>query len=223
MKDLFFKTNLMAGAVLLIASGPASAGYYSSNDGMTYPQIYGGLSVGMTGFDVSGRYKGNELNTPSMDLIDGTANIGFKFNPYFAIEGRYGAGLESAQEKGRLGLSHVSVEMKQKHIAGIYARGILPIGGIFTHKGRDNVTLYALLGHAGGKLSHNITDRDGFGGIKGSSRNSGFSYGGGLTVKMNPSWGLKFEYLQLYKDKNVPVEGNKIEQISIGLNYYWSC
>lgn len=202
--------------VLLATSLPASAAKYQQK---SYPQIYGGLSAAALDLIADG----NGLATSRFHPINLEANLGYKFNHYFAIEGKYGTGLDHDTNSGTASSLPVSIRMEQKNTWGAYLKGILPLGGIFVRGGGDNLTLYGLVGYGHGKTAYQIQPKVGTGTVHGHAYDGGLSYGGGLMIKMSRDWAIKAEYLHVYKQDEIPFDGSDVSQVSLGVNYFWSC
>ncbi|MDN6180819.1 MAG: porin family protein [Halomonas subglaciescola] len=116
----------------------------------------------------------------SRDSVGLRLNGGMKFNDYFAVEGQVGTG-------GSDGYAELD------YLAGIYAKGFLPI----TQQAR----LYGLAGGAKVKSKHFSSEND-------------FSYGAGAEFDIAPNLALNADYMR-YLDKSA----YDFDAASVGLNY----
>lgn len=124
-----------------------------------------------------------ETEVGSTDFDTPTLNLAFggKFNPNFALEGRLGFGVGDDSENG--------FEVEIEDYLAIYAKPILPVS--------DVVSIYALLGLAETSIDTNFGDED----------DDDFSYGIGISARLNNGIDLFGEYISLYDDDNVEIGG----------------
>ncbi|WP_372748200.1 porin family protein [Litorivivens sp.] len=122
-----------------------------------------------------------EAGTTDFDTPTLNLTFGATLNPNFALEGRLGFGVDD-DTKGPF-----TVEIED--FIGIYAKPMLPIS--------DVVTLYGLLGVAETSIDTNFGDDD----------DDDISYGLGLSAKLQNNVDLFAEYISLYDDDDIEVNG----------------
>ena len=166
---------------LLAASLSASTAFAQS--------WYIGGGIGRGNLDVSG----NELGLPNASVGDSattyTLRLGFRLNPYFAIEGAY-YDLGEYDFSGNLGSVSVAGTAKAKAFA-LNAVGILPMSEAFD--------LYGRLGYGEAELKANASAA-GFVGND-SDRQSGMFYGVGARWNLARNWGVFAEWMKADKIK----------------------
>ena len=115
--------------------------------------------AGYTNFD----YDGGDV-----DAI--TGRLGYRMGPNFAVEGEASTDLDDG-----------AVELN--HNAGIYAVGILPVGGNFDVHGR--------IGYQASEISTPLGDVD----------DDGIGYGVGATWRVTQGFGIRADYTRLDGDE----------------------
>ena len=128
-------------------------------------------------------YGALETEFANRDFDTPTLNLalGNIFNPNFAVEGRLGLGVDDDTDRG--------IKAEIENYFAIYAKPMLPLS--------DVLTLYGLLGVAETTIDTNVGDDD----------DDDISYGFGLSAKTRQGFDLFVEYISLYDDDNVEVNG----------------
>ncbi|SER93564.1 outer membrane autotransporter barrel domain-containing protein/outer membrane insertion C-terminal signal [Vreelandella subterranea] len=166
------KTSILSltSAVLLVGAGTFAASAQAQQS-FTYPQGYVGGDAMFWSLDPDG---GSSRDDVGLRLRGGA-----QFNDYFALEGHLGTG-------GSDGGAELD------HLAGAYAKGIIPVA--------PEVRLYGLAGFT-------EVDFD-------SDRESDFSYGAGAEMDVAPNVSLGADYMR-YLDKS----SYTFDAASVGLRY----
>lgn len=157
----------------------------------------------------------------SSDIIDETYSeimlqVGYKFNPYIAIEGRYWYGLDDSLDVGTAEHFGTIVDVSTD-VWSIYLKPMYPV--------TDALDVYALLGYA--STEYDVTTEHG--GIKGSLAMSfdGFTWGLGVSYAFAENVSIFVDYTSMYDDTTdyVTPDGrtlnfdDTIDIVSIGLTY----
>lgn len=164
------------------------------------------------GFYVGGQLSTTKLKENASSYSDSTnftvlsGLVGFQFNPYFAVEGRYGQGIsdQSASEDGDIVTTKVSRQ------TAILAKGIVPINDVFS--------MYGVAGLGAVKFTrqesiNNVS-------LSYSETLDGFTAGVGAAFNLSPQLALTLEYLQ-FPDKNFAGDNFKLKtnSVTVGVNY----
>jgi|TARA_A100001391_G_scaffold198904_2_gene181153 opacity protein-like surface antigen len=160
----------LASAALLVGAGTFAASAQAQQS-FPYPQGYVGGDAMFWSLDPD---RGSSRDDVGLRLRGGA-----QFNEFFALEGHLGTGGSDG-----------NVELD--YLAGVYAKGILPVS--------PDVRLYGLAG-----VTEVDFDRD---------RESGFSYGAGAEVDIADNLALGADYMR-YLDKSA----YDFDAASIGLRY----
>jgi outer membrane immunogenic protein len=133
---------------------------------------------------------------PSADPAAVAFKLGRRLDRFLAVEARagFGVGDDTVTYLGS------PVDVSIDYYFGLYAKGILPLGEAFS--------VYGVLGVVGGRVI-----ADGFG-YRAARSDTGFSYGAGVDLALGRSWGLNFEWAELFKDSDFKVQGT-----SFGVTY----
>jgi outer membrane immunogenic protein len=124
--------------------------------------------------------------------------VGAAINKNFAVEGRVLTGLsDDSTDFGGL-----DATLDVDSVFGVYAKGILPLS--------DAASLYGLVGYSRLKLKLDVPAL----GASGSDSDSDVSLGFGADFSLNESTSLGIEYLQLFSDDGVKVNG-----LTLGLSF----
>lgn len=166
------KTSVLslASAALLVGAGTFAASA-QAQEAFQYPQGYVGGDAMFWSLDPD---RGSSRDDVGLRLRGGA-----QFNEFFALEGHLGTGGSDG-----------NVELD--YLAGVYAKGILPVS--------PDVRLYGLAG-----VTEVDFDRD---------RESGFSYGAGAEVDIADNLALGADYMR-YLDESA----YDFDAASIGLRY----
>ncbi|WP_422102514.1 porin family protein [Vreelandella sp.] len=157
-------------AALLVGAGSFAASAQAQQS-FQYPQGYVGGDAMFWSL--------NPDRGSSRDDVGLRLRGGAQFNDYFAVEGHLGTG---GSDRGA----------DLDHLAGAYAKGIIPIA--------PEVRLYGLAGFTEVEISND--------------RESGFSYGAGAEVDIAPNVSVGADYMR-YLDKTA----YDFDAASIGLRY----
>ncbi|XUO83482.1 porin family protein [Halomonas sp. KM007] len=166
------KTSVLslASAALLVGAGTFAASAQAQQS-FQYPQGYVGGDAMFWSLDPD---RGSSRDDVGLRLRGGA-----QFNEFFALEGHLGTGGSDG-----------NVELD--YLAGVYAKGILPVS--------PDVRLYGLAG-----VTEVDFDRD---------RESGFSYGAGAEVDIADNLALGADYMR-YLDESA----YDFDAASVGLRY----
>ncbi|MCD6213293.1 MAG: porin family protein [Sulfurovum sp.] len=141
-------------------------------------------------------------------------NLGYDFNQYVGIEGRYWFGLESSSTLGRGSIGNNINADVTIDAWGVYVKPMYPVSEAFN--------VYALLGYAGADLEVDANDFK----FKTDSVD-GFSWGIGAEYKFSNAVGIFVDYVSVYDDEEdfvliSGVDGNTdatITAFNFGVNY----
>jgi len=161
--------------------------------------LYLGLSYTRPSYDID--YLNGRTIT-EMDFNALSLQVGYKFNPYISVEGRY---TMTFGDPGIEGLEPIDVDMT---IWGIYVKPTYPLGPEFD--------IYALLGYAG-------TNTSGHFDIGGTSTpfsvdESSFSWGFGGRYILTEEFSVYADYL-MYHDESSLLFDHVVDSINFGIAY----
>jgi hypothetical protein len=125
------------------------------------------------------------------------ARVGMSVNKNFSVEARLSTGLSDDVLEDTI-VGPVAIEIDS--LAGIYAKGILPLS--------EKVSLYGLAGYTRAKLTAEAQ------GVTVSSSESDLSLGVGAEFAMPDGTALSLEYAQLVKG-----DGFKLTGLTVGLSF----
>jgi len=137
-----------------------------------------------------------------MDYNGATLQVGYKFNPYISLEGRYGMSFGDP-DAGSFVVNDAEIT-----VWGIYAKPTYPLGPEFD--------VYALLGYAGTEVTGSFD----IGGTPGSfSLDEGaFSWGVGGRYILTEEFSVYADYLVYYDDSSLLYD-HVIDSINFGISY----
>src|ERR1700733_4588774 len=168
----------------------AAGGYGYGNGGGT--DYFGnGFYIGASAGEVFYKESGLDTIVPTVAF----AQIGEQFNPYLAVEGRIGGGLEGDQ----FGFFHVDVPF----VYGGYVKGILPMTPWFSG--------YAIAGAGGVQLHRNYPDFN--------SNDVGLSLGLGGEFTLYGGARLHAEWARIDSGNNVGYDYT-VDQLSVGVSWH---
>ncbi len=146
--------------------------------------------------EASSVYAGISYSQIDFEGIDGkpamvAGIVGAPVGEYFAVEGRFGAGVKSVKDSTFVNGVFVTAELKVKSYYGGFVRGTLPVG--------DSFNLYAILGYGSGKAEATTNI-----GLSGSDSESSEAYGIGAEFVFGQSKTnhLAFEWARYFEDTN---------------------
>ncbi|NOR56580.1 MAG: porin [Sulfurovum sp.] len=160
--------------------------------------FYLGLGYGFMNAEVEGGLEFGPMGPVGIpgydeDFSSVMVQAGYKFNSYFAVEGRYWFGLDDASV---LGFADV---IDAPDAWGIYAKPIFPV--------TEDFDIYGLAGYAD-------VDLNGF-----SDRNTdGFSWGLGASYDITESFSVFADYVALVDD-TIAFRDVNVETINVGVSY----
>ena len=139
-----------------------------------------------------------------MDFSALSLQLGYKFNPYIAVEGRYAMTFGDPDVEGRLPVNN-DAEVK---VWAIYAKPMYPVAPEFD--------IYALLGYAGTEATGSFT-------IDGENRSfevdeSGFSWGAGAVYTITEEFSVFADYL-MFHDESTTHFDKVVDSFNIGITY----
>jgi Outer membrane protein beta-barrel domain len=174
---------------LMSTAAMAAGGYGYGNDGGT--DYFGnGFYIGANAGEVFYKESGLDTIVPTVAF----AQIGEQFNPYLAVEGRIGGGIEGDQ----FGFFHVDVPF----VYGGYVKGILPMTPWFSG--------YAIAGVGGVQLHRNYPDFN--------TNDVGVSFGVGTELTLFGGASVHAEFARLDQGNN---EGYHytVDQLAVGVSW----
>ena len=185
-----FIVFLTLGATAMISATAIAAGGYGYGYGNSgyydAPGLYVGASVGQV------FYKEQGLDTLAPSVLN--FEIGQKINPFLAIEGRIGAGINGDQSNGY----SLSIPV----MFGGYLKGSVPIS--------PWVSIYGLAGVADTNLHRNYPDYN--------SNDAGLSVGVGGEFALYGGASIRAEWLLLDSGTNAGYNYNA-NQVTVGVNW----
>ncbi len=158
--------------------------------------LYLGLAYTHLSLDVDKR---DETIVSEMDFSALTLQAGYKFNPYIAVEGRYGISLDDPDVEGALPIGDAEIT-----VWGIYVNPMYPVAPEFD--------IYALLGYAGTNVEGSFRDGRSF-----DVDDSSFSWGLGGTYAITEEFSVFADYLLFYDASD---EFDKVvDSFNFGVSY----
>ncbi|WKE64759.1 porin family protein [Gallaecimonas kandeliae] len=154
------------------------------------PGPYGGLHFSAEALDPG------VSNDANLDLLG--AQMGFRFTPFLAVEGRAAFGL--GDDKVNTGGTSVKVELKHQY--GLYLLPQYPVS--------DFVSVYGLLGWTQARAKASFQGRSDTG------SQDDLSYGAGLTFAFSRNANLFIEYAQLLNKDQADLAG-----LAVGVSYHF--
>ncbi len=162
--------------------------------------LYLGLAYTHLSLDLDRK---QETTVSELDYTAGSLQVGYKFNPYIAVEGRYGMtfGNPDASDAPIIGDSDITVW-------SIYVKPIYPVAPEFD--------IYALLGYASANVTGNIL----YNGTVTSFDvdESGFSWGVGGVYAITEEFSVFADYL-LFHDESSTYFDEVLDSFSLGVTY----
>jgi len=214
---LIASTSIYAGENTAIASSDVVA-VDNCNSG-----LYLGLGYGLVGFDLTKTANvSGKRSTATRDTKHHSAllQVGYQFNRYFAVEGRYWAAKSVDFVISSTSKSNPN-RTKTLSALSIYLKPILPLG--------DSLTAYGLLGYTAMRSNFIVHKNAGKPDNINKLNDRDFSWGAGLSYKINDRWSVFADYVRIYDDTVTaylakPLTGKKdwkmrINSINIGVNY----
>jgi hypothetical protein len=128
-------------------------------------------------------------------------HIGQQFNPFLAVEGRFGTGINGDETWLYGDRYHVNANFLY---AG-YVKGIMPLSPWFS--------AYGLAGIGGAELHRNYPDS--------SSNDAGLSFGVGAQFTLGGGASLNLEWARLTSGTNDQVYDYTADQLTFGVNWRW--
>ncbi|MEA1954192.1 MAG: porin family protein [Campylobacterota bacterium] len=162
--------------------------------------VYIGLAYSHHSHDADTRDK---TTMSEMDFYAVTLQVGYKFNPYIAVEGRYAKTFgEPWQVKGAMPSDDSEISTM-----GIYLKPMYPIGPEFD--------MYVLLGYTSTEVIGEFSVDDSFAFDEGS-----FSWGVGGTYALTEELALFIDYTEFYDDNPVGRD-SVVDSFNFGLSYHF--
>jgi hypothetical protein len=182
---------------VVLTAGLSTAAIASDGYGYGYGYGYGGPASEDVGFYIGASageifYKEQGLDTiaPSVAFL----NVGVQFNPYLAVEGRIGGGIDGDDFRGY----HVDVPL----VYGGYVKGMLPVSPWFAP--------YAIAGVGGLQLNRNYPDFN--------SNDVAFSYGVGAEFRIYGGATIHAEWARMDHGTNDGYDYTA-DQLSVGVSF----
>ncbi len=168
----------------------------------SYEEVDAGLYIGVAYTHLS--HDADAINRTTVSEMDYSAmslQVGYKFNPYIAVEGRYGMTLSDPwQVKGVEPVADSDIT-----VWGLYLKPIFPIGPEFD--------LYLLLGYAGTDVVGEFPDNKSF-----SFDESSFSWGVGGVYDLTDNVSVFIDYTVFYDDTPVNYD-SVVDSFNFGVSY----
>lgn len=149
-----------------------------------------GFYIGASAGEILYKEQGLDTIAPGVAFL----NVGVQFNPYLAVEGRVGGGIEGDEFRGY----HVDVPL----VYGGYVKGMLPVSPWFAP--------YAIAGVGGLQLNRNYPDFD--------SNDVAFSYGVGAEFKIYYGAVIHAEWARIDHGTNDGYTYTA-DQLSVGVSF----
>ena len=160
--------------------------------------LYVGISYTRPSYDVDAS---GGTTVTEMDFDGLSLQLGYKFNPYISVEGRYVMTFGDPTSYGILRPTDAEVT-----VWGIYAKPTYPLGPEFD--------VYALLGYAGTEVTTQLFD-----GYSDFAVDEGsFSWGVGGKYIITETISVYADYL-VYYDDSTAVYDQVIDSINFGISY----
>ncbi len=159
--------------------------------------LYLGLAYTHLSLDVDHR---GETIVSEMDYSALTLQAGYKFNPYIAVEGRYGISLGDPDVEGALPIDDSEIT-----VWGIYVKPMYPVAPEFD--------IYALLGYAGTNVEGSFNSGKSF-----DVDESSFSWGLGGTYAITEEFSVFADYLLFYDDSSADFD-KVVDSFNFGVSY----
>ncbi|WP_163930596.1 porin family protein [Paraferrimonas sp. SM1919] len=129
-----------------------------------------------------------------------TGVVGYEFNKYFAVEGRYGGSVSDGdvpEDSEGWWITYYPAKMKVDNVKGVYAKLSWPIN--------EKITPYAIVGRTSGELSftypgynNHVTEKE---------PESSTSYGAGVNLNVNKHLRLGVEYTKYFNIEELRASG----------------
>ena len=182
-------SNVMAGSDTI---APVVAPVVMENDNETADGLYLGLAYSHMSHDLD--FKGSTTNV-ELDYHAIMINLGYKFNPYIAVEGRYNGSFDDNDQDDHTESSDIT-------ILSLFVKPMYPIS--------PEMDIYALLGYSMTDSSNDfkVTSVD----------ESSFSWGAGASYAMTEDFSLFADYTQYYND-SINKFDHVIDSFNLGISY----
>jgi len=162
--------------------------------------LYGGIAYSYLSNNVTTTYNGypEYIEDDSTHHHAGMFQLGYKFNPYIALEGRYWVA-KSKSDKWKSNDGSSGFTKADSKIWGIYLKPIYPITSKFN--------IYALLGLANNNYNlqtsypTSYTSNHTLYSYSGLNNHTGFSWGLGASYSINRNILLFIDYTKLHNNK----------------------
>ena len=174
-------------AIFAVLSAPSNA------------QGYGGIRY--AGLDTKFQMTGLEWSTPALMV-----NVGYQFNPYFALEGRVGFGIGDDTQPGIIIATGQAVQVfaEVDNYRGVFMRFSLPAD--------ESVYPYFQMGHGKSKLDFAVVGGGSI--VTASGDESDTAYGIGVNMVFVDNIAVNIEYMNYYDDSGIELSG-----VSFGLQF----
>ncbi len=157
------------------------------------------------GVGVSGMSLRNDLSDEEFSTMGVMLQIGYQFNPYFAVEGRYTHSVGDVKyDRGITSNPNYSAYPTDFTNVGIYLKPTISL---------DNLVLYGLLGYGEVKLT-NIPLGPG----SADRAESGFQWGVGAEYRVSKDISIFVDYVRFYDDKGFDYRATTADIVSDAWN-----
>ena len=155
--------------------------------------IYAGISYSYMSHDIDYMGAGTRAE---MDFNGVMLELGYQFNKYVAVEGRYSTTIGDDIDS--------LASSSEASAYGLFVRPMLPLS--------RRATVYGLIGYSQTDTSNTLNGT----GI--DFNKGGFSWGGGFSLDMDEEWTLFAEYIRWYDD-GVNEYDHVVDGFGVGISY----
>ncbi|SFV58252.1 putative outer membrane protein OmpA [hydrothermal vent metagenome] len=155
--------------------------------------FYLGLGYGALKVEQTDNYEAGSISAEDQDDADFDqllVQVGYKFNSYVAIEGRYWFGMNDLTGEPFFYNGNLTTQDASLDAYGIYVKPMYPV--------TDAFDIYALLGYA--QTTYDQTFKAGNATVDYSTDLDGFSWGLGVSYSFNDNVSIFADYTSLYDD-----------------------
>ena len=168
--------------------------------------FYLGLGYGWLSADREVNVAGTKISRGSDDYSQIMLQLGYKFNSYVTLEGRYWGAIDDNTYIDRYDGIEKTVDVDAW---GIYVKPMYPVSDAFD--------IYALLGYA--ETDYSITNNVDVV----SGKPDGFSWGLGVSYEFSNNFAVYIDYTSLYDDDTTNAQGWRVDEeidvTTIGFSY----
>lgn len=150
------------------------------------------------------QYSQQSVDDVSWDFGVLSAVAGYQFNDVFAIEGRFGLGIQDEEYSSALTSAKVGVD----HSYSVLGKASWPV--------LETLSVYGMAGFNKTKYDFKVNDGDT---LRDSHSEDGLIYGAGAELRFTPNLSFTFEYAVLPEIGDDDEDNLDVDSISAGINY----